>query len=135
MAIRDLLNDSADVLRRTPVADQIGGNDYTEEVLIRGLRCRIRPLTGYERQAMGTTAETTTHRMYCVPPNMVAERRADDVAPYPGIDGPHEELRDIRPRDVIIRGSRRFQIVNVRDWNEQSHHWVFDLVEHEPRRP
>jgi hypothetical protein len=135
VAIRDLLTDSVDILRRTPVTDQLGSADYTEEVFVEGLPCRIRPLTGYERQAMGTTAETTTHRMYCEPPDIVAERRAEDVGKYPEREGPHEALRDIRPRDVVIKGIRRFQIVSVRAWDEQSHHWVLDLVEHEPKRP
>lgn len=53
------------IRRRNQGVDAVGGPSFVEDVVHTSVRCRIRVLSGIERQGLGQEGLFGSHRIYC----------------------------------------------------------------------
>jgi len=104
VSIESLLVSTVNVQAPTETRDAFGGYEESWANSIINMPCRIQPLSGSERFAMGKEGTDITHRLYCVP-------------------------QTITESDRIVFGSRTFGVRAVRDTNELGRLMVVDCTE------
>ena len=103
MSIESLCDKSVSVLRPTMITSDTGAYEETFAVW-KTIDARIQPLTAAELTKLGREATDIGIRLYCVPA---------------GIQEP----------DRILYGSRTFEVIGVRDIDEQGRLMTVDCVE------
>lgn len=96
MSLKNMLNNTMDVYSVTPTKDGVGGdNPVTETLVANDVKCRIRNVSGQERELLGREGIVSSHVIYC-------------------------KYQDISAFHVIKMGDKTFDVEFVDNWNKDN---------------
>ena len=106
MSFKNLLNNRVDVVYDTIAEDAYGGNTATQVYRFRRIKARVEPMSGREIALYKRDEVVATHKVFC--------------------DAKYKAMKE---KDRILFGSRKFNVLLVREIDLMGHHLEIEVQE------